>query len=649
MRKAALVSVEDEPPNITVLVGALRYLAVQYKTQPRGTISYDMLLALATYSEHLDFTYSATYIAETVLDVVQPAILQDMDTRQEADREVLIALQEQQNETTEKIYEEIAKLSARMDERMVTGTHEADTKSYANITASGAPHIPLIPPPAAAYQNDLRSRQILVEGFNSADPLTGKPYEEPVLLQKASVAFNLMGICKEDAPFDNTKDSPFVAVSILRSGTLAYELSSREMAVWMRKPDVETAFLEKYGGDSEIRLISRSYPVIAYHVPVSFDPTNPSLIHRLAIDNDINPSDIQGATWMKAVEQRKSNQAVAHLRINLAADRAANTLLRRGTVIGGRRLKTHKWIPDPKRCFKCQELNPGHFAAECKAKQNTCGTCGAKSHRTQECQVADTANFFCSNCKKSGHGTWSRSCPAMLKTRARMLDRQPEYRYVLYPIMNDPSTWEQIHDPDTHFQAHDTHPPYSQRPQVNRQTGFRQELRQEQRSSGQTRNWADEVEQEQPWQQVPTTRRNSMARTGPSQQERSRAASFNFTPSNTPAPQPRNDTPLLFPSSSPPDSPKGRRVATPLPDTPVAETVETETREAILTPRRAPIASTRVHKPGTLRQSTLESHVTSSRQTSNSSATAQPTIVSPSIPLPARPRLHRAGKTSSSR
>lgn len=329
-----------------------------------------MLLALATYSEHLDFSYSATYIADTVLEIIHPAIIQDMDTRQEADREVMAALQEQQNETTEKIYEEIAKLSARMDEHATPAAalHEVAARSYATIAASNVPIIPHIPPPAAAYQNDMRSGQILVEGFNSTDPSTGKPYTEPVLLQKASVAFNLMGMCKEDAPYDKAKDLPFVAVSVLRSGTLTYELSSREMAEWMRKPDVEAAFLEKYGGDSEIRLTSRSYPIIAYHVPVSFDLTNPTSIIKLADDNDIKPSDIQGMSWMKAIEQRKTNQAVAHLRINLASDNAANVLLRRGTVIGERRLKTHKWIPDPKRCFKMPGTQPRTFCSGMQGK-----------------------------------------------------------------------------------------------------------------------------------------------------------------------------------------------------------------------------------------------------------------------------------------
>ena len=238
---------------------------------------------------------------------------------------------------------------------------------------------------------------------------------------------------------------------------------TKDMADGMRRADVQKAFLEKYGGDTDMKIMSRNYPVIVYHVPVSFAPEDQLQIDLLAANNNIAPTDIRNAIWMKAPEQRKPGQAVAHLRINLASDQAANALLRQGTLIAGRRLQTVKWIPDPKRCFKCQELNPGHLAAECKAKHNTCGTCGAKTHRTQECKVTDTAQFYCTNCKRSGHGTWGRACPAMLKTRARMIERQPEYRYVLYPIMNDASTWEQIHEPDTYFQHNDTHPMYGQR------------------------------------------------------------------------------------------------------------------------------------------------------------------------------------------
>lgn len=437
--KAALISVEDEPPNSATLSEALKYLVVTSKGQ-KSAATPEILLALATYTIHLDITNLASIMAETVLELIGPIISQEPSASQTADHEAMIlTLQEQQKESPEWLMPETTKLSERIQERPITQDTTPINATYASITADRST-APLAL--SAAYQNDLRSRQIMVAGYNTTDTTTGERYSEEVLLKKASVAFNLMGIMAEDAPLQDKTKSPFTAAHITRAGTLSYEMISRQMAEWLRKPDVEKTFLGKYGGDADICLLSRNYPVIIYHVPVSFTPDDQYQLNTFAADNNIPPTDIRGAIWMKHPEQRKQGQAVAHLRINFASDKSANMLLRQGSLIAGRRLQTVKWIPDPKRCFKYQELNPGHIAAECKAKQNTCGTCVAKTHRTQECKQTDPANFYCSNCKRSGHGTWGRACPAMLKTRARMIDRQPEYRYVLYPVMNDASTWE---------------------------------------------------------------------------------------------------------------------------------------------------------------------------------------------------------------
>lgn len=64
------------------------------------------------------------------------------------------------------------------------------------------------------------------------------------------------------------------------------------MADWLRKPDVQESFLGKYGGDTDIRLLSRNYPVIVYHVPISFDPSNQMQLDNLAADNNIASSDM---------------------------------------------------------------------------------------------------------------------------------------------------------------------------------------------------------------------------------------------------------------------------------------------------------------------------------------------------------------------
>lgn len=333
---------------------------------------------------------------------------------------------------------------------------------------------------------------------------------------------------------------------------------------------------------------------------------------------------------MKPQAQRKIGQAVAHLRINCASDVVANSLLRHGTIIAGRRLQTHKWIPDPKRCFKCQELNPGHLAAECKAKQTTCGTCGAKTHRTQECTISDPTKFYCTNCRRSGHGTWGRACPAMLQTRARMIDRQPEYRYVLYPIMTDRSTWEQIHEPDTYFQHHDTHPAYAQ----HGFRGARQEIRRQPpplQSRPQREDWSNRAASEAPWATVPERHQAPTREQPPSQRDRERAAAIQAQARHG------SDSPLTFPPTTAPNSPTlpKKRLQTPFPDTPDDPSEHSDDDDSAAIPHKTPI--TRI-RPSDKFQSTIDSHLNDAKgkpkqPTHSSSSTLSP----PTLSLPPRP------------
>lgn len=184
----------------------------------------------------------------------------------------------------------------------------------------------------------------------------------------------------------------------------------------------------------------------------------------------------------------------------------------------------------------------------------------------------------------------------MLRTRARMLERQPEYRYVLYPVMGDPSTWEQISEPDHHFQTHDTHPAFG--PRTN--TRFNTQTRNtfvphrptgDQWHTANSKNrWSDEVERERPWEMRP--RGNSEVKRVPAQH-----------PSIPESP------PLDFPSSSP----FGTGAISPTPSASplhlsalLPSTESTPASQTAHLPEGSkPPAPVRVREPGELRQSTI--------------------------------------------
>ena len=67
------------------------------------------------------------------------------------------------------------------------------------------------------------------------------------------------------------------------------------------------------------------------------------------------------------------------------------------------RIPVRPYIPNPMRCFKCQEF--GHGAAVCK-KNVKCVRCSVEGHEDKGC----TAPFKCSHCS-AGHSAYCKDCP----------------------------------------------------------------------------------------------------------------------------------------------------------------------------------------------------------------------------------------------
>ncbi|XP_064461913.1 uncharacterized protein LOC135372152 [Ornithodoros turicata] len=61
------------------------------------------------------------------------------------------------------------------------------------------------------------------------------------------------------------------------------------------------------------------------------------------------------------------------------------------------------FIPNPRRCFKCQRF--GHSSQMCRGQQ-VCPKCAGNDHPPESC----SKEFHCVNCQ-GGHPTYSRSCP----------------------------------------------------------------------------------------------------------------------------------------------------------------------------------------------------------------------------------------------
>ncbi|KAI0289631.1 hypothetical protein BC826DRAFT_1030544, partial [Russula brevipes] len=96
--------------------------------------------------------------------------------------------------------------------------------------------------------------------------------------------------------------------------------------------------------------------------------------------------------------------------------------------IFGNRVRPTKQKQEPTQCLKCRLW--GHFASECIASEDICGTCG-DLHRTSFC--TSKGRRFCVSCKTSDHASWDRNCPEFLRRCAILDERNPENQMPYFP------------------------------------------------------------------------------------------------------------------------------------------------------------------------------------------------------------------------
>ncbi|KAH9950180.1 hypothetical protein B0H21DRAFT_656965, partial [Amylocystis lapponica] len=230
------------------------------------------------------------------------------------------------------------------------------------------------------------------------------------------------------------------AVRCLRNGGVLYELNTAQAASWLRRPEKTASFVQHFGGERTL-VKERTFPTVVEYVPISFDPSSDLALRVAEGRSGLDPDSIVRANWIKPVNRRSTTQSFAHAIIRFNSPKAANSAIRDGLVIAGRRVWGRKLLQEPLRCLKCQKLGVAHLASECKQIHDTCGTCGSVSHTTSTCDVTDRAKHWCANCRTGGHAAWDRACPAFLAARDRLLDRQPDAQYRFFPIPSDPSSW----------------------------------------------------------------------------------------------------------------------------------------------------------------------------------------------------------------
>jgi len=212
---------------------------------------------------------------------------------------------------------------------------------------------------------ECKSRQILIEHLDmEGTNLLGKSLTE--LTAKANKAISTI---------KDTKKPKDIKVQMLfktHQGALVLTLDSKEVVAWIKQVEIEMAFTVAFA--EGLHIVERSYNLIAPSVLISFDPKADKHLCKLEEANGLHTKEIVKAKWIKPIGRRRPDQTHTFVIIMLSSADAANLLIRDGMNICNARVRPRKQKAKPIQYMKCRKW--GHFASNCQADKDTCGTCG---------------------------------------------------------------------------------------------------------------------------------------------------------------------------------------------------------------------------------------------------------------------------------
>ena len=281
--------------------------------------------------------------------------------------------------------------------------------------ASLAPNNSRYEDPRLAKDLDHKQRQLLLE--------LSKEYTEG--LSVTGLKEKIEAAIKDISP-PPPEGTKVQEVNKLRNGGIVIQLTTKGAVKWLRNPSNEAAFKGKL--ETEAHFIDRTFLILILRVPTTFDPGNQEHLHEIESVNDLPPMTISKVRWIKPVYRRHQNQRFAYATVLLSLAPEANKLIRDGIYVCSLKSYPKRLKYDPKQCMKCCKW--GHYAYDCQATTNICGTCG-EDHATRDCNNPDKR--YCVACRSREHASWDRDCPEFKRKSSHFDEIHPENAPIYFP------------------------------------------------------------------------------------------------------------------------------------------------------------------------------------------------------------------------
>ena len=263
---------------------------------------------------------------------------------------------------------------------------------------------------------DKKERQVLIE----MEEAQLSSHSNEALLGKAEHAISQL---IEPPP---PEDMTITQVSKVRKNGLLISFKEKAAAQWLRRPEVGPKFTEQFIEGSLVK--QRQFPLLVPRIPLTFSPGDTEQLREIEEGNGLERNTIDKARWIKPIYRRVLGQKAAHATFLINDATMANKCIKEGLFIRGAKVYPTRLKQEPTQCMKCRGW--GHYASDCSATKDTCGTCGGE-HRSADCM--ESGKRYCASCKSNAHASWDRSCPEFLKRCAWYDEKHPDNTLKYFP------------------------------------------------------------------------------------------------------------------------------------------------------------------------------------------------------------------------